>query len=118
MKKIAFLVIAAAVVLMVSGCSTVFTTQNGMLSYGEVKGTEVGEFSADARMVYIIHPSLIGLKTPNEELETIVDPALAEMGATAVTNATITLENDFLAFLASYIGFGYPKVVVTGTAVK
>ena len=118
MKKIAIVLFVALTILMVSGCATNFTTSNGMLSYGEVKGSEVGEVAGEARMMYLIHPSLISFSAPNEELETIIEPAMAEVGATAVTNVTVTQEMDILAFLASSIGLGYPNVKVTGTGVK
>ncbi len=118
MKKIALVVLAVLAIVMISGCATTFTTTNGKLAYGDVKGTEVGEVSAEARMVYLIHPSLLSFKAPNEELDTIVEPAMAEVGATAVKDVTITMENDIMAFLASYIGFGYPLVKVDGVGVK
>ena len=118
MKKIAIVLFVALTILMVSGCATNFTTTNGMLSYGEVKGSEVGEISGEARMTYLIHPSLISFSAPNEALETIIEPAMAEVGAKAVKDLTITQESDFLAFLASYVGFGYQKVAVSGMGVK
>ena len=118
MKKITLVLFVVLAIVMVSGCATNFTTTNGMLSYGEVSGTEVGEVTAEERMVYIIHPQLISLKAPNEAIDTFLEPAMAEVGATAVKDVTITQESDILAFIAQYIGFGYPKVVVSGTGVK
>ena len=95
MKKIAIVLFVALTILMVSGCATNFTTSNGMLSYGEVKGSEVGEVAGEARMMYLIHPSLISFSAPNEELETIIEPAMAEVGATAVKDVNCYTGNGF-----------------------
>lgn len=121
MRKIVFILIAVLIVVGATGCATNFTASNGKLSYGDISGSEAGEFSGSEKAMYILHPQLISIKAPNEELETIIDPALKEIGASEATNLTISYKMDFVAFLVQYITgglLGMPSVVVTGMGVK
>jgi hypothetical protein len=118
--KIAALAAIALAVLSLTGCVTNFTAKNGKLAYAEIKGREAGTIDASARAMYIIHPQLISLKAPNESLETIIDPALAEKKANAVKGVTVSYHMDILAFIVNGITagiLGIPNVQVTGTAV-
>jgi len=84
MKKMTVLgALALVALLSLAGCATTFTSGNGKLAYAEIKGSDKGTFKAEERAVYLIHPSVFSLNKPQENLDKVIDPKLAAMGAVA-----------------------------------
>lgn len=122
MKKTAILLILVILLVsMLMGCATTYTTGNGKLSYGDIRGSEKGEFEATESYMYIFHPELMTFGTKHwENLENMIDPAVAEKGGNAAKELTITDGFTTVDFILTYLtggllGFGH--ITVSGTAI-
>lgn len=119
-KVILLAMVAIMAVGMLASCATSYKTTNGQLYYGNANGASAGAFEAKGNVRYLIHPSLISLTADNEQLDVIIDPVLAGMGAKGIKNVEIVAGFDVVGFLIrSFTGFlGWEYVVVKGEAVK
>ena len=122
MKKITLALTVLALLSMLGSCAVNFSSGNGKLAYGNIVGSGSTEFSAAKRITYILHPAFIqiGEKT-QENLEVLIDPAIADAGGKAAKDLKITYNMDGLAFIIQYITgglLGIPLVQVKGTILK
>jgi ABC-type enterochelin transport system substrate-binding protein len=113
--------VALAAALVLSGCMTTFSSENGKLAYAEVSGESVGEVSVEEGYIYIIHPELItfGDKTW-ENLGTVLEPELEAMDANAISEMSISNGFTGVDFLLSYFVplVSWGTYQVEGTAVS
>ncbi|MFP4485229.1 MAG: hypothetical protein ACLFO1_10290 [Spirochaetaceae bacterium] len=116
--KLVALALAATVVL--AGCYTTFASSNGKLAYGEMSGTSQGDFEVTEQYMWIIHPSLFTIGGwSGAEIDTVIEPELATMGANAVRN--VQIQNGFEVIDLLLTGIvpvvSWSRYTVTGEAV-
>ncbi len=123
MKKtycLAGLILLAAV-LVLSGCMTTFASESGQLAYGEIDGNVEGQISESETFMYIIHTELITLGDKYwENVDLMIEPALRQHGANAVTDLRInygfTTMDYILSAFVPFVSWG--TIEVEGTAVS
>jgi hypothetical protein len=111
-----------AAILLVGGCTTTYTASNGMLGYGEMRGSEVGEIKATDGYIYLIHPELMTFGgKPWQNLEDLIEPELSRAGGDSVTNLEITDGYTIVDFILTGITggiLGFRHISVSGTALN
>ena len=121
-KKLPALFLLILVLSLVFGsCATTFKSSNGKLSYGTFKGTQKGSFTTSkANMISIFAPYILPITKPHENINDLIDPQLAKMGANAAQNIQVNYGFDFLSILISSITGGllrWEYITVSGDAV-
>lgn len=121
-KTVVLILMATALIMVLAGCTTMYATTNGKLSYAEVKGTEKGTIRTSKKVLSIIHPSVAVLgKNYYENLDDMIDPALKKKDANAVKGMTISQRFGLLDYAITYFTAGIlnsQSIIVEGTAVK
>ncbi|MBU0935114.1 MAG: hypothetical protein KKI09_07595 [Spirochaetes bacterium] len=120
-KVIMLALVAIMAISMLASCATSYKTTNGQLSYGNINGASAGEFEATGNVRYLIHPSIVSLTADNEQLDVVIDPVLADMGAKGIKNVEIIGGFDVIGFAIRYFTgglLGWDYVMIKGEAVK
>ncbi|MCE5256180.1 MAG: hypothetical protein LLF89_04955 [Spirochaetaceae bacterium] len=102
-KRLPTLFLLILVLSLVFGsCATTFKSANGKLSYGTFKGTQKGSFTTPkANMFSILAPYVLPITKPYENIDELVEPELAKLGANSAQNIQIKYGFDFLGLLVS-----------------
>jgi len=110
-----------SVSLVLGGCATTFSTTNGKLAYGDIKGQSKGTFQKQVQNLSIFSPFILPLDKNNEKLDTIIEPELKALNANAATNVEIKAGFDLMGFLITSFTAGvlqWGMISVSGTAIQ